>query len=116
VARPGLVRCQRPRDRIESEVIVFVLRAARSGGNIQGRHELAALTGVVHERRGNHVRRRHLRGLGRRGEPNNCRAVGQCNQIFRDDDPFNLLQSFLENGRIASPVICCFLSSAITAR
>jgi len=75
VARTSLVRGERPGDRIEGEIVVVVLGAAVRRGNVERQDELAALTGVVQQRRWHHVRRRLLRGLGGARETNDRRPI-----------------------------------------
>ena len=96
VAGTGLVRGERPGRRIESEVVVF-LGAGLAGPcrNIQRQNKLALLPGIVQKWRRHHVRRRLLRGLGRGGNPDSRRAIGQRDDLFLDDDLFDLLQPLL---------------------
>ena len=99
VAGPRLMCSQRPRHRIEGEVVVLIFRTTRCRRNIQRQHELAALSGVVQERRRRHMRRRLLRGLGRGRQPNDRRTAGQCDQILCHDDFFDLVQSIFKEGQ-----------------
>jgi len=51
VSRARLVCCQRPGNRVEGEIVIVIGVAAVRGRNIERQYELAALPGVVQERR-----------------------------------------------------------------
>ncbi len=102
-----LVRGERPGDRVESEVIVAVRRAAIRGRDIERQHELAALAGVVHQRRRRHVRGGLARRLRRGRQADDRRPVGQRHQVVRHDELLDLVQAVVEErqDRIAGDLL-----------
>ncbi len=109
MSRPRLVRDQGPGRGIEGEVVILLGRLlSRRRRNIQRQDKLALLPAIVQEGRRHHVGRRLLRGLGRRGNANSRRPVGQGDNLLVDDNLLDLLQPFLVERQNRSPLELLF--------
>ena len=92
IAGPCLMRGHRPRHCVEGEVAGPVRSIACGRRRIQRQYKLCLLGGVAQRLRGEHVRNRHLRGLGRCGETQDRRIIGQRDEVLGHDDLFDRLQ------------------------
>ncbi len=114
--RPRLMRRQRPRHRVEREVVILVRRRPIRPWDIQRQHKLAPLPGIVQKRRWLHMRCGLLCRLGCRRQADDRRPLRQSHQPLRDKYLLDRLQPRLVDGRMASPVICVFFNSRMTSR
>ena len=100
VAGTGFVSGERPGRGVESEVVVFFGCAlAGRGGDVQGKNELAFLSGVVQKGRRLHVGRGLLRGFGGGRDANSRGAIGQRDDLVIGDDLLDLLQAIFVEGQ-----------------
>src|SRR4029079_17858008 len=95
VSRPRFVRRQRPRRRLEREIIIWLRLRGICRRDVERQDDLPLLTAIVDEPGRTHVRRGLLRALRRAGNPDPRWTIGQGYQVSGPDDLFELLQPLL---------------------